>query len=226
VIAVTVVAMSRVKTFAGALTLVLLASCGGSAKKATPVAPPVSVAIATTAAPTTAAPTTVPAPTAPPTTAGATTTTMSLKDLEKVVRQAHAQYWVEALPCIARPSVCDPASFTLADSLLRARLLESTKALAEKNWIVRQNESDLGLFVVESVVLNESRTVATLKECLWDSAITLQPNAGPNGEDIIVDDSKSSFENTLTMVLTEGRWLMSDRREISRYEGVNKCAGR
>ena len=30
-------------------------------------------------------------------------------------------------------------------------------------------------------------------------------DAGPNGEDIIVDDSKSSYENTVTMVLFAGR---------------------
>jgi hypothetical protein len=218
--------MSRLKTFAGALTLVLLASCGGSAKKAAPVASPVSPATATTVAPTSAAPTTLPAPTAPPTTVAPTTTTLSLQDLEKVVRQAHADYWAEAVRCIAAPVSCDPVPFTAPDSLLRARLLESTKALAEKKWIVRQNELDPGLFVVKSVVFNEKRTVAMLQECLWDSAITLQPNAGPNGEDIVVDETKLSFEYTVTMVLSAGRWLMSDRREVSKQEGVNECAGR
>jgi hypothetical protein len=218
--------MSKFKTFAGALTLVLLASCGGSTKKAAPATSPVSVATATTVAPTTAAATTVPVPTAPPTTAAPTTTTMSLQDLEKVVRQAHSDYWGEAVRCIAAPVSCDPVPFTAPDSLLRARLFESTKALAEKKWVVRQNELDPGLFVVESVVFDEKRTVATLRECLWDSATTLQPNAGPNGEDIIVDDGKLSAENTVTAVLSGGKWLLSDRREVARYEGVNKCAGR
>jgi hypothetical protein len=214
--------MCRIKTFAGALTLVLLASCGGSATKASPV----SLAIATTAAPTTAVPTTLPAPTAPPTTAVPTTTTMSLQDLEKVVRQAHQDYWAEAVRCIAAPGSCDPVPFTAPDSLLRARLLESTKALTEKKWIVRQSEGDPSMAVVESVVFNDKRTVATLNECLWDSATTLQPNAGPNGEDIVVDDGKGSFESTVTMVLADGRWLMSDRRQLSLHEGVNECAGR
>ena len=219
--------MSRLKTFAGALTLVLLASCGSSAQKAAPVASSVSLAIATTAAPTTAAPsTTLLAPTSPPTTVAPTTTTISLQDLEQVVRRAHRDYWAEAVRCIAAPVSCDPVPFTAPDSLLRARLFESTKALAEKKWIVRQSELDPGLFVVKSVVFNERRTVATLQECLWDSAITLQPNAGPNGEDIVVDDTKLSFEYTVTMVLSAGRWLMSDRREVSKHEGVNECAGR
>jgi hypothetical protein len=217
--------MSKFKTFAGALTLVLLASCGGSAKKAAPATPPVSLAIATTSAPTTAAATTLPAPTAPPTTAAPTTTTMSLADLEKVVRQVHRDYWAEAVRCTAAPASCDPVPFTAVDSPLRARLFESTKALAEKNWIVRQNALDPGLFVVESVVFNEKRTVATLKECLWDSAITVQPNAGPNGADIIVDDSKSSFENLVTVVLISGKWLTSDRRQVSENDGKNACAG-
>ena len=218
--------MSRPKNFAGALTLVLLASCGASAKRAAPAAPPVSLAVATTAPPTTAAATTLPVPTAPPATVAPTTTTMSLKDLEKVVRKAHADYWVAARQCIAAPASCDPVPFTAADSLLRARLLESTKALAEKMWIVRRNESDPSAAVVESVVFDDRRAVATLRECLWDSSVTLQPNAGPNGEDVIVDDSKSSYQNSVTMVLADGRWQMSDRRQLSASEGVNECAGR
>ena len=219
--------MLKLKTFAGALTLVLLASCGGSAKKAAPVAPPVSLAIATTGAPTTAAPpTTLPAGTAPPTTAVPTMTTMSLQNLEKVVRQAHADYWVAALRCIGAPGACDPTTFTAADSPLRAKLFESSKELTEKKWIARQNESDPASAVVESIVFNDKRTVATLKECEWDTGIAVQPNAGPNGEDIIVDDSKLSAENTVTAVISDGRWLLSDRREIARYEGVNKCIGR
>ena len=219
--------MSRLKTFAGALTLVLLASCGSSAQKAAPVASSVSLAIATTAAPTTAAPsTTLLAPTSPPTTAVPTTTTMSLQDLEKVVRQAHADYWVAALRCIGAPGSCDPTTFSAADSPLRSKLLESTKELVEKNWIARKNESDPATAVFESIVFNDKRTVATLKECEWDTGIAIQPNAGPNGEDIIVDDSKLSAENTVTAVLSDGKWLLSDRREIARYEGVNKCIGR
>jgi hypothetical protein len=218
--------MSKFKTFAGALALVVLASCGGSAKKAAPATPPVSLAIATTSAPTTAAATTLPAPTVPPTTVEPTTTTMSLADLEKVVRQAHTEYWVAADRCIAAPASCDPVPFTAPDSLLRARLSESSKALAEKKWIVRENGSDPAVAVVESVVFNDKHTVATLKECLWDSAITVQPNAGPNGEDIIVDDRKLSYEYTVTMVLSDAKWLMSDRRQVSEQEGFNVCAGR
>jgi hypothetical protein len=80
--------------------------------------------------------------------------------------------------------------------------------------------------VIDSVAFNDKRTVATLKECLWDSATTLQPNAGPDGQDIIVDDSKSSYENTVTMVLLEGRWLVSERQQLSKLEGANQCAGR
>lgn len=218
--------MSTFKTFAGALTLVLLASCGGSAKKAAPATSPASLAIATTAAPTTAAVTTVPAPTVAPTTAVPTTTTISLKNLEKVVRQAHSEYWVAQLRCIGAPVTCDPTTFTPANSAVGTRLVQSAKELAEKQWIVRQNEIDPATAVVESIAFDDKRTVATLKECEWDSAVTLRPNAGPNGDDIIVDDSKSSYENTVTMVLSEGRSLISEKKEVAKYEGVNQCAGR
>jgi hypothetical protein len=216
--------MSKFKTFAGALTLVLLASCGGSAKKAAPTTSPVS--IATTIGPTTAAPATVPKPTVAPTTVAPTTTTMSLKDLEKVVGAVDIEFWAAVDVCLASPASCDPTVLTAADSPLRARRIETTKAFVEKKWISRRNEGDPGFVIVESVVFNDKRTIATLQECLWDTGIAVQPNAGPNGEDIIVDESKLSAENTVTLVLSNGQWLLSDRREIARYEGVNKCAGR
>ena len=167
--------MSCLKTFAGALTLVLLASCGSSAQNAAPEASSVSRAIATTAGPTTSSAATLPTPTAPPTTAAPTTTTISRQDLEKVVRQAHAEYWVAQLRCIGAPVTCDPTTFAPANSPLATRLLQSTKELAEKKWIVRQNESDPATAIVESIVSNDKRMVATLMECEWDSAVTLEP---------------------------------------------------
>jgi hypothetical protein len=220
--------MSKLKTFAGALTLVLLASCGGSAKKsALPAAPPVSLAIATTRTPTsvgatTVAPSAVPAPT---TTVAPTTTTMSLADLEKLVRLRHDELRAEFRRCIAAPALCDPTTMTAADSPVRAKLTQSVKELAEKNWIIRRNESDPTVIRVDSVVFNSERTTATLKDCFWDTAIALQPNAGPNGEDIIVDDTKASFEDVVTMVLSDGRWYISEQQKLATYEGVNKCAG-
>jgi hypothetical protein len=219
--------MSRVKTFAGALMLVLLASCGGSAKKATPVAPPASLATATTRTPTsvgstTLAPSTVPATT---TTVSPTTTTMSPADLEKLVRQRHGEISLDLRRCIAAPGSCDPSEFTSADSPLRAKLVQLTNELAEKNWIVRLNDSDPTIIRVDSVVFNDKRTVATLQECFWDSAITLKPNAGPNGEDIIVDESKASFDNVVTMMHSDGRWFITEKKILARYDGVNKCAG-
>jgi hypothetical protein len=219
--------MSRLKTFAGALTLVLLASCGGSAKKAAPVAPPVSLAIATTrpattSAATTVAPSTIPAPT---TTVAPTTTTMSLADLEKLVRQRHDELRADFRRCSAAPAACDPTSMTAAGSPVREKLTQSMRELVEKNWIVRRNETDPSISRVDAVVFNDKRTVATLKVCFWDSAITLQPNSGPNSEDIIVDDSKSSFDIQATMVFSDAKWFISEQEKLATYEGVNKCAG-
>jgi hypothetical protein len=216
--------MSKFKTFAGALTLVLLASCGGNAQKAAPATSPVSLAVDTTAGPTTVAPTTLPAPTTPPTTATPTTTTMSLKDLEKTVRQAHDAYWVTLFGCISAPASCDPTLFTQPDSAARTNVTRSIAALIEKKWAIRQNDSDPAINVVDSVVLNGDGTTATLKVCSWDSAITLQPNAGPNGEDIIVDDTKNSSDLVVTMVQAKGRWFFSDAvRSGTVTEGVNTC---
>jgi hypothetical protein len=219
--------MSRLKTFAGALTLVLLASCGGSAKKAAPVAPPVSLAIATTRTPTSAGVTTLTSTTVPrpSTTVAHTTTTMSLADLEKLVRQRHDEIRADFRRCIAAPASCDPTTMTPPDSPVRARLLEITKTFAEKNWIVRRNEKDPSIARVDSVVFNDQRTGATLQVCFWDSSITLQPSAGPSGEDVIVDDAKASFDDVVTMALSDGRWYISEEKLMARYDGVNKCAG-
>ena len=62
--------------------------------------------------------------------------------------------------------------------------------------------------------------------CRWSTAVALQPAAGPDGSDIIVNDLKTSFDHDSLMVLENGRWMLSDKHDVTKHEGVNTCPPR
>jgi hypothetical protein len=208
------------------ITLAVLsaASCGGSAKRAVPVAP---AATFVTAAPATASATTIPAPTVPPTTVAQTTTTMSLQDVEKIVRARFLDIdGPQVERCLANPETCDPTAFTAKEAPLRAVYTKLLKDLVEHKWIVREPPNDPSYTVITSVTFDAKRTNATVLSCRWSTNVLLQPAAGPDGSDIIVNDLKNSYDHNSSMVLENGKWMMSDKRDVTKHEGVNACPPR
>lgn len=217
--------MRSTKPLVVVLAVLAVASCGGSSRKAAPVAPPISLAIATAAVPATAPPATVPPPTAPPTTV-APTTTMSLQDLEKVVRARFLEIGPAVDRCRANPVACDPTAFTAQQGPLRAFYVKYVQALVEHKWIGREPLDDPSYTIVQSVTLDAKRTSARVLSCTWDTAIILQPAAGPDGSDIIANDLKESYDVESLMVLENGTWMPSDRPVVTKHEGVNACPPR
>jgi hypothetical protein len=219
--------MRSTKTLTIALAVLTVASCGGSSKKAAPAAPPISLAIATTAAPTTAPPATVRPPTAPPTTLAPTTTTMSLQDLEKVVRARFLEIeGPQVEGCLANPVVCDPKVFTAQEGSLRSVYVKAVQDLVDHKWISRQLLDDPSYSVVQSITFDAKRTRATVLNCRWSTGVVLQPAAGPDGSDVVVNDLKNSYDLNSLMVLESGKWMMADKREVTKHEGVNACPPR
>jgi hypothetical protein len=215
--------MRSSKTLTIAVAVVALASCG-SRKAAAPSTPPVSLAIATTGAPTTAPPATVAPPTTPPTTAAPTTITMSLQELEKVVRARFLEIegpLVEG--CFAKPTACDPTTFTAQEGQLRSAYEKAVRDLVEHNWISREPLDDPSYTIVQSIAFDTKRTGATVLSCRWTTAVVLQPAAAPDGSDIYVNDLKNSYDQDSLMVLENGKWMMSDKRNVTKHEGVNAC---
>jgi hypothetical protein len=219
--------MRSTKTLSSVLAVLVVASCGGSSKQAAPAAPPVSLAIATTAAPTTAPPATVQPPTAPPTTVAPTTTTMSLQDLEKVVRARFLEIVGPKIEgCLANPVACDPSEFTAQEGPARAAYVKAVQAYVEHNWIARELSADSSYTVIQSITFDAKRTRATVLSCHWDTGVILQPAAAPDGSDIIVNDLKNSYEHDSLMVFENGTWKMSDKRDVTKHQGVNTCPPR
>ena len=217
--------MRSTKPLTIVLAFLTVASCGASSKKAAPAAPPISLGIATTRAPTTAPPETAPAPTAPPTTVAPTTTTISLQDLEKIVRARFLE--IEGLQvegCLAKPAACDPTVFTAQAGPMRATYVKAVQELVDHKWIARQLVDDPSYSTVQSITFDEKRTKATVLNCRWSTGVVLQPAAGPDGSDIIVNELKNSYDQDSLMVLENGKWMIADKRVVTKHEGVNACA--
>ena len=219
--------MSSKKTFAGiALTVVALAGCGGSVRKASPAAP-IAVPAATTQPLATTVSTPVVTTAAPSTTAAATTTTMSLADLERIVRLRLVEnLGDETTQCLAAPNDCDPNAITSEQGPRRSVLAQNLKGFIERSWVSRQPVDDPSYFAIRSVVFDDKKTTATVLSCKWDTAVISQPSAAPDGSDIIVNDLKSTYELRSLMVLERGKWYVSDLQIVEENKGVNQCPAR
>lgn len=219
--------MRSTKPLVVVLAVLAVASCGGSSRKAAPVAPPISLAIATAAVPATAPPATVPPPTAPPTTVAPTTTTMSLQDLEKVVRARFLEnFGPDIERCLASPAACDVAAITPEAGARRSQIGANIKNFVDHKWISREPADDPSYSVIQSVAFDEKRTKAVVLSCAWDTGVIMQPATAPDGGDILVNDLKNSYDHRSEMILDRGKWFVSVVQVVAKHEGVNQCATR
>lgn len=113
---------------------------------------------------------------------------------------------------------------------MRATYLKALQELVDHKWIAREPLTDSSYTVVQSITLDAKRTKVTVLSCRWTTAVVLQPAAGPDGSDgsdgsdIIVNDLKNSYDQESLMVLENGKWLMGDKRNVTKHEGVNACS--
>lgn len=149
---------------------------------------------------------------------------MSLQDLEKIVRARFLEIeGPEVGGCLSNPVTCDPTVFTALEGPARAAHVKAVQAYVEHKWIARQLLDDPSYSVVQSITFDTKRTRATVLNCRWSTGVVLQPAAGPDGSDIIVNDLKNSYDQDSLMVLENGKWMMADKREVTKHEGVNAC---
>ena len=149
---------------------------------------------------------------------------MSLQDLEKVVRTRFLEIeGPEVGGCLANPVACDPTVFTAQEGPMRATYVKAVQELVDHKWIARQLLDDPSYSVVQSVTFDAKRTRATVLSCRWSTGVVLQPAAAPDGSDIIVNDLKNSYDHDALMVLENAKWMMGDKRAVTKHEGVNSC---
>lgn len=220
----------------------LIASCSGedgaanvteaSARPVITVSGRESTATPTTATtPTSAIPTTEPAPETSPsstnttaTTAAPTRTTTTVPlDAETVIRATLEKSFSDFSSCLTSMPNCDPT------------VLEATRAgdLLAGN-VARINEwNDAGYtvidrdqyrYVIESVEFGEDETTATATVCLTDGSKLVQPGAGPDGADVIIDDTFVSGRDAWEMRLDDdGKWRAYAAPAVGPMERSDVC---
>jgi hypothetical protein len=152
---------------------------------------------------------------------------MSLQELEKVVRARFLEIeGPDTERCFANPASCDLTVFTAQEGPLRPTYVKAVQSLVEHKWIAREPLDDPSYSVVQSITFDAQRTRATVLSCRWSTGVALQPGAAPDGSDIIVNDLKNSYDLDALMILENGKWMLSDKREVTKHEGVNACLPR
>lgn len=149
---------------------------------------------------------------------------MSLQDLERAVRARFLEIeGPQVGGCLSSPVTCDPTVFTALEGPMRATYVKAVQDLVEHKWIGREPLADPSYSVVQSITFDAKRTRATVSSCRWSAAVLLQPAAGPDGSDIVVNDLKNSYDQDSLLVMENGKWMMSDKRDVTKHEGVNAC---
>jgi hypothetical protein len=181
----------------------------------------------TTASTTTGPPTTTPPPTtATPTTALETTTTANEEAATKrAIERAIVEERVAYVNAVMHPR--SRAAERRLRNAYSAAIVEEAIAnlitVRENGWIARPHPTIPDAAQVEGEVelLGAKRAQAT--QCTVSSAILVEPGAGPNGEDVIVNDQVVARRSTTTVVFERGRWRISTRDRQGEWLGEESC---
>jgi hypothetical protein len=140
------------------------------------------------------------------------------------VAEATVQNWtVDSGGCLLALDTCDPASFTPEGSANRARLTKLVTDYRAANLRVRTNSEDPSYIVTKGVVVGAERATAEVTACSWSTEIVFEPNEKAAGGEIVSNDKKASFDLVIQMALVGKRWLITDFKSVTKYEGFNTC---
>jgi hypothetical protein len=205
------------------LVLFGFASCSGSEKPSAALSSLRASSPSTTvggSATSDAVVTTAAAVTVPP----STTSTTAAKPLESVVAEAAVQNWmVDREGCYLAIDKCDPTVFTPEGSDFRAQVTKIVTDYRAANFRMRPNVDDPSYMIVRETVIGTDRITAALKACYWSTEVVFEPNEKAAGGEIISNDKKSSRDMELSMALVGKRWLITEYKTRTKYEGFNTC---
>jgi hypothetical protein len=206
-----------------ALASLLLAACSsgdGDAVETTSVVP--------TAPPDTAPPSTPPAPTDAPTTTAAPPTTI---DPAAQLAAAVEADLLEAFDALYA-SIQDPNNDATVAAALDWHLASNREFIADQletfrtnSWVARPNPVvQAGVYVeVPAVLIEPSDDVAELQVCEVDSWIVVEPGAGPDGADALVNDELTTYRSTYFVRYVDGRWRIEGSSLIGTWLGLVPC---
>jgi hypothetical protein len=153
--------------------------------------------------------------TAPATTsASATPTTVAIADRVTAATQA---YVAATRACLTNPGApCDLSSVALPPETTVEE--QSLRSLAAKH--LRARPSPQTKLIDESVTVAPSATEATVRVCDIDADILFTPGAGPNGQDVIYNDTVGADRADWTLKLDNGRWKVAEVRNLQHWNAA------
>lgn len=216
-----VVAGRKVGAFA--VCAVLLVACGSEGDAGPGTTTPSFVETTTTSAPsvstsTTTTPTSTPdATTAPPTTIDPAVAA------EIEARAAVDRAIADFSSCLAALPNCDPT--TLAVSSANPILATNAGRVSEWNLAgYTVIDRDQFRYVIESVDLADDQQRATVTVCFADGSKLIDPGAGPNGTDLVVDGTYTSGREAWDVRRdADGVWRAYDAPAVGDMEGTDVC---
>jgi hypothetical protein len=209
----------------GALGLVALLTAGCSSDEA---------ATATTAiAPTTIVETTpLPPATDPTTTEPATTTapTTTLDPATTLAAEVEADF-LEAFAALYAV-IQDPSNETLVSSALDWHIGSNRVFIAEQideyrlnGWVARPHPEVAAAVIVEvpAAAVEPSDDFVELQICEVDSWIVVEPGAGPDGGDAIVNDELNTYRSKYFVRQVDERWSIEGSSLEGSWLGLKTC---
>ena len=203
-----------------ALVTSLLAACssGGDASLETTATTPTVIATTQADPTTTVAPTTTEAP----------TTTIDPAQVLAAQVEADLLAGIDAITTALQDPTNDEKVGQARDLQAGSNLAFFERRLSEfleRGYQLRPNPTvpaEVTIEVAASLV-DGSADFAELRVCEVDSWVTVEPGAGPNGSDAIVDPDVLVFRSVYFMRDTGDRWKIEGSRELGSWEGVDAC---
>ena len=129
--------------------------------------------------------------------------------------------------CVQAPSACDLNSlldhFYVAEE--RVQIENTVNVLRRENAVTKSPGPDKDYYVVESVELNDGMDHAVISVCKVDGRIVVLPQRGPNGADVVLNDSLVSLRERTEMQKdrTTGQWRVARFTVPSKQNGLGLC---
>ena len=177
------------------------------------------------------------APTTEPTTTEATTTsstteapTTSIDPAEAFAAEVEADF-LETFQ-LTDEAIQDPTNdakvAAALEGYIEGNLIVITTQLEElrqNNWVARQNpDIPAGVTIETRARPNGTESdEAVLQACEVSSWIVVEPGAGQDGSDLIVDPDVSSYRSLYVLRLVDGRWRIVGSESLGTWAGVAGC---
>lgn len=105
-------------------------------------------------------------------------------------------------------------------------LIENQLAdLRTKGYVARPNPNVAAGVIIENpaVLASSPADTAVIQVCEIDSWIVVEPGAGPNGSDAIVDPDVTSYRSNYIVAKVDSRWRIRGSQSLGSWPGEPSC---